>query len=459
MKTLNKSISSATDKLQPADVSLRTYTGETLTTLGCIDVLVQYESQALILPLIVVKGHGSSLFRRNWLEKIKLNWSSLHTVTMSSALDDLLQQHQNLFHDQLGTLKGFHARLAVDPTAQPCFFKPRPVPYVLTEKVKKELKRLQDLGIIKPVSFSDWAAPIVPVVKSDTNIRICDDYKVIINQASQTVSYPLPRVGDLFAALFGGTIFTKLDLSHAYQQILLDKDSKKFTTINTHKGLFQYQRLPFGISTAPALFQRTMESLLQGLSKVCVYIDDILVAGVDEKDHLHNLGQVLERLESAGLSLKKSKCVFMTTSVEYPGHVIDATGLHLSISGVKAIKEAPQTTNKSFLGLLNYYNKFLPNVSTFLAPLHRLLCKDTKWKWSKAQAEAFKKAKDLLQSFSLLVHFDGAKPLLLSCDAPPYSLGAVLAHKMDDNSEKPIAFISRTLSPAEKNILSWRRRH
>ena len=188
-----------------------------------------------------------------------------------------------------------------------------------------------------------------------------------------------------------------------------------------------------------------MESLLQRLSKVCVYIDDILVAGVDEGDHLHNLGQVLERLESAGLSLKKSKCVFMTTSVEYFGHVIDAKGLHPSSSKVKAIKKAPEPTNitelKSFLGLLNYYNKFLPNVSTILAPLHKLLCKDTKWKWSKAQAEAFKKAKDLLQSSSLLVHFDGAKPLLLSCDASPYGLGAVLAHKMDDNSKKPIAFI------------------
>ena len=226
-----KSISSATDKLQPTDVSLRTYTGETLTAVGCIDVLVQYESQALILPLIVVKGHGPSLFRRNWLEKIKLNWSSLHTVTMSSALDDLLQQHQNLFHDQLGTLKGFHARLAVDPTAQPRFFKPRPVPYVLKEKVEKELERLQGLCIITPVSFSDWAAPIVPVVKSDTNIRICGDYKVTINQASQTDSYPLPRVDDLFAALSGGTIFTKLDLSHAYQQILLDEESKKFKII------------------------------------------------------------------------------------------------------------------------------------------------------------------------------------------------------------------------------------
>ena len=120
---------------------------------------------------------------------------------MSSALDNLLQQHENSFNDLLGTLKGFHDRLAVDPTAQHRFFKPRPVPYVLKESVEKELERLQNLGIITPVSFSDWAAPTVPVVKSETNIRICGDYKVAINHATQTGSYPLPPVDDLFSAL------------------------------------------------------------------------------------------------------------------------------------------------------------------------------------------------------------------------------------------------------------------
>ena len=138
MKILINPISSVNDKLRPTDVSLHTYTGETLAVLGYVDVQVEYESQALILPLIVVKGHGPSLFGRNWLEKIKLNWSTIHTVTISSALDNLLLKHQNLFHDRLGTLRGFHARLTVDPTAQPCFFKPRPVPYLLKEKVVKE---------------------------------------------------------------------------------------------------------------------------------------------------------------------------------------------------------------------------------------------------------------------------------------------------------------------------------
>ena len=132
-------------------------------------------------------------------------------------------------------------------------------------------------------------------------------------------SYPLPRIEDLFAKLSGGTVFSKLDLAHAYLQIHLDEDSQKLSTITTHKGLFRYHRLPFGISSAPSIFQRTVESLLVDIPRVSIYLDDILILGVDEADHLKTLHTVFQRLESAGLTLKKSKCQFGHTSVTYLG--------------------------------------------------------------------------------------------------------------------------------------------
>ena len=116
--------------------------------------------------------------------------------------------------------------------------------------------------MIEPVSFSDWAAPIVPVVKGDGTIRICGDYKLTVNAVAKTDSYPLPRIEDIFASLSNDKTFTKLDLAHAYQQIPVAEDAKKLTTINTHKGLFQYTRLPFGVASAPAFFQRTMDTIL-----------------------------------------------------------------------------------------------------------------------------------------------------------------------------------------------------
>lgn len=189
--------------------------------------------------------------------------------------------------------------------------------------------------------------------------------------------YPIPRIEDLFAKLAGGKTFTQLDMSQAYQHLLLDDQSKNYVVVNTHRGLFRYNRLPFGVSSAPGIFQRTMENLLQGIPNVVVYIDDILITGPTEDEHLKTLAEVLDRIEKAGLLLQRSKCLFMAPSVVYLGHRIDAQGLHPLTEKVKAIQEAPKPNNvselKAYLGLLSYYSKFLPNLSTTLAPLYSLL--------------------------------------------------------------------------------------
>ena len=163
----------------------------------------------------------------------------------------------------------------------------------LRARVDQELERLEGAGVLKPVQIANWAAPIVPVLKQDGSVRVCGDYKVTVNQAAKPDTYPLPRIDDLFTALTGGKLFSKLDLAHAYQQIKLDDASRELVTINTQKGLFQYTRLPFGVSAAPAIFQRTIEGILRGIPHVCVYLDDILVTGKTEEEHLQTLDTVL----------------------------------------------------------------------------------------------------------------------------------------------------------------------
>eukprot|EP00731_Ephydatia_muelleri_P035355 Em0116g7a len=307
---------------------------------------------------------------------------------------------------------------------------------------------------VRPVPFADWAAPIVPIVKEDGTVRICGDYKLTVNQASKLESYPVPRVEDLFASLSGGRLFSKFDLTNAYQQMRLDDASKAYTTINTHKGLFEYNRLPFGVASAPAMFQRAMECVLQGIDHTVVYVDDILVTGASIEEHLHTLDKVLSKLAESGLRLKKAKCIFMASSVEYLGHRIDREGLHPTDAKVQAINEAQSPKNitelKSFLGLLNYYSKFLPNLASKLSSLYQLLRKQQKWSWTSEQEQAFAAAKNMLKTSALLVHYDSHKPILLACDASPYGIGAVLSHEMEDGSERPIGFVSRTLSPAGK---------
>ncbi|XP_039862929.1 uncharacterized protein LOC120718450 [Simochromis diagramma] len=437
--------------LQATEISLRQYTGECIPLLGAIEAHAAYQGQEAAATLLVVKGEGPSLLGRDLLQKSRLNWREIRYVTV---IAELLGKYADVFKNESGTLRGTTVKLCVDPFARPRFFKPRTVPYAMKAKVEAELERLQQIGVIEPIEFSDWAAPIVPVLKEDGGVRICGDYKLTVNQASQLDAYPLPRVDDLFATLAGGRTFTKLDMSHAYQQLLLDEESKKYVTINTHKGLFKYNRLVFGVASSPAIFQRTMDNLLQNIPGVAVYLDDILVTGKTEEEHLRNLEQVLKKLSEAGLRLKHSKCVFQAPSVTYLGHRISAQGLSPLEEKVRAVKEAPSPKNvaelRSFLGLVNYYGKFLPDLSSMLAPLDGLLHKDSQWRWSQAQEKAFRQVKELLQSAPLLVHFDPEKEVLLSCDASPYGIGAVLSHRMEEGEEKPVGYASRTLTAAEK---------
>ena len=295
------------------------------------------------------------------------------------------------------------------------------------------------------------------VPKQDGKFRICGDYKVTVNAALDIDQYPLPKPDDLFTSLAGGQKFTKLDLAQAYQQLVLDESSRKFTTITTHQGLYQYTRLPFGIASAPAIFQKTMDQILQGIPHVTCYIDDILITGANEQEHLHNLEEVFRRLDQHNLRIKRAKCEFMKLSVEYLGHSVDSEGLHTLPSKVEAIQQAPQPQNvqqlRSFLGLLNYYGKFISNLADIIHPLNQLLHKDAKWTWNQACAQAFTAAKQALKSSQVLIHYDPSLPITLAGDASAYGIciGSVISHVLPDGSERPIAFASRTLSPSEKN--------
>ena len=295
------------------------------------------------------------------------------------------------------------------------------VPFAIKAAIEAELDELEASGAIEPVMHSDWAAPIVPVPKKNGKFRICGDYKVAINQELDVEQYPLPKPEYLFATLAGGKKFSKLDLSQAYQQLPLDDEKQ-------------------------------MDSVLQGIPHVICYLDDILVTGVDDADHRKNLASIFERQH--GFRLKHEKCAFMQESVEYLGHKIDAEGLHALPSKVYAIVNAPEPRNiqelRSFLVLLNYYGKFLPNLSSTVHPLHELLQQSKRWKWSTQCAQAFQKVKQVLSSASVLMHYDPTLPLTLAGDASACGIGAVNSHVLPDGTEKPIAFASRSLSTSER---------
>ena len=307
----------------------------------------------------------------------------MFVIQKGASLENVLTKYEMVFNEGLGTVLGYEAKLVMKENAVPRFYKARPVPYAIKEKIEKELNKLVQEGILQPIELSEWAAPIVPVVKPDQCIRICGDFRLTVNQALETERYPLPKIEDILASLAGGERFTKLDLSKAYLQVQLDEASRKFMVINTHKGLFQYTRMPFGVSSAPSIFQRIMDSVLQGIPKVIVYIDDILITGSTDKEHLETLEKVLYKLKEAGIHLNKDKCFFLQESVVYLGNKIDKNGIHPLAEKVEAVKNAPEPKNiielKSYLGLLTYYSRFLPRMATMLAQLYRLLQAKIPW--------------------------------------------------------------------------------
>eukprot|EP00731_Ephydatia_muelleri_P012858 Em0007g168a len=420
-------------------IVLRAYSGHRLHVIGETTVDVNAGSQRhKSLPLVVVEGEEAPLFGRNWLVQVDVAWDVLkntfvqecktHAIVASCsqgqspptgargnppALDELLKRYDVIFKQQLGKIKDLKATIRVQSEATPNFFKPRPVAYALRERVEQELERLVAIGVMEPISHSEWAAPIVPEIKNNGDVRMCGDFKVTVNQCLDIEQYPLSKIDDL------------------------------------------YKRLPFGVGSAPALFQRAMDTILQGLPGVVCYQDDTLVTGKEIDEHLKNLERVFGRLKEFGLRLRLTKCKFLKESVEYLGHVISRNGICTSPKKIEVIQKAPIPLNvtelRSFLGIVNYYGKFIQSVADLCAPLNELLQKNAPWIWTATCMESFKQLKQALGSAEVLCHYNPSEEISLACDASAHGLGAVMSHHFKDGSERPISYASRTLSKAERN--------
>ena len=203
---------------------------------------------------------------------------------------------------------------------------------------------------------SEWATPII-VLKSNGQIRLCGDYKVILNPATYPLvdKHPIPKVSDLLTKLGGGTIFTKLDLAQVYQQIELDEKSKSLVTIITHKGLFRNNRLSFGIALTSDSFHCEMEKILQDLDKVAIFFDDLVITGTTRQEHDQNVTKVLQRLQDCGLALSRDKCAFAQNSIEFLGFELSAKGIRASSRKVDAILNIKKTREFTLQSLSRFW--------------------------------------------------------------------------------------------------------
>ncbi|XP_055632916.1 uncharacterized protein K02A2.6-like [Toxorhynchites rutilus septentrionalis] len=377
-----------------------------------------------------------------WSKPLAANCKQVNLSNFSPSSDQhFLKQYPEVFQDGLGHCMKTKISLSLKPDAQPVFRPKRPVSFHAIQKVEEELDRLERLDIISPVDFSDWAAPIVVVKKPGGKVRVCAVYSTGFNAALETNNHPLPTPEEIFSKLSGSQVFSIIDLSDAYLQVEVDDESKKLLTINTHRGLFRFNRLAPGVKSAPGAFQQLMAKMVSGLRGVEDFLDDILVHSKTLVDHNRIIHMLFNRLRDYGLD-----SVYVWRS---------ADSTRIKSTKIAAISEMPAPTDvptlRSFLGAVNFYGKFAREMHQLRHPLDNLLKKDTKFDWSKKCQHAFQNIKKVLQSGLLLTHYNPEQEIIVAGDASKTGIGAVILHRFPNGIIKAVSHASRSLTVAEQN--------
>ncbi|KIH57433.1 reverse transcriptase [Ancylostoma duodenale] len=296
----------------------------------------------------VVKNENMSYHMQMMVAEVKADQNG-------GAAMRLKKTYSRVFEKALGLCTKEKANLQLMGDVRPVFKACRPVPHAAVEAVERELDRLLEMGVITPVTHSEWAAPIVCVRKSNGKSRVCADFSTGLNRALESFDYPFPVPEDIFATLNGEAVFSQIDLSDAYLQIELSDESKKMVVISKHRGLFQYNRLPFGIKTAPGIFQQIMNKMVAGLRGVATYLDDILVCGKTEQEYMENLLALFERISEYGFKIRIEKCSFAKPEIRYLGFILDRTGRRPNPEKIEAIKSMTEPKSvgqlRAFLGM------------------------------------------------------------------------------------------------------------
>ena len=413
--------------------------------------LTEAERQALLMDKLDLTGLES------WPEE------------QANRARSLLGEYHNIFSvekNEIGhTKETTHKIVLKDPEAPPFKERFRRIPPPQVDEVREHLKLMLDAGTIRP-SNSPWCNAVVLVRKKDGSLRFCIDFRRL-NALTVKDSHPLPRICETLDSLVGAAYYSTFDLTSSFWQVPMDEESKQYTTFTLGSmGLYECERMPFGLCNAPATFQRLMQNCLSelNLTYCLIYLDDVIVYSKTLEEHLLRMRVVFDRIREAGLKLKPSKCDIFKREINYLAHHVSERGVLPSKKNLKGIAECPApdtyTKIKSFVGLVGHYRRFIKGFARIAAPLYKLTSGKNKDKKSEhvelppEAKQAFEQLKEACLKAPILAFPDFSKAFLLETDAPGKGLGAVLSQKQEDGRYHPIAYASHVMSDTEQRYHS-----
>ncbi|CAB4020398.1 Transposon Tf2-9 poly [Paramuricea clavata] len=425
--------------------------GQFRATLECL-------TGATTTQVHVIKGNFGCLLSYQTASALGLIMLNVNNVKPEHAThEQLMKEYAHLFNG-IGTLKNFEVKLHIDDTVPPVAQTPRRIPFHMRQKVDT----LESDGIIEKVSdATPWVSPLVVIPKKDGEIRLCIDMRMA-NQAIQRERHPTPTVDDLIHKLNGATIFTKLDLRSGYHQLSLAEESRHITTFVTHKGLYRYKKLNFGTNSASEIFQHVISEQIRYIPNAINISDDIIIFGITQAEHDKALHEIFERFSLIGLTFNKDKCEFSQSQLTFFGFVFSGDGISPDPAKVSATHNCPPPNSikavRSFLGMVTYCAKFIPNFSDLTEPLRELTRKDVPFCWTSRHAKSFNAVKAALTSATVMAYFDQTKETELITDASPFGLSAILTQKVPGSDQQNVvACISRSLSDVERRYCQTER--
>ena len=384
--------------------------------------------------------------------------SNTLTSEQRKEVETLMKQYPDVLSSLPGRTDQIQHDIIKLLTSEPIRTKGYSIPYKTRSVTETEIQDMLDLGVIEP-SISPYSSPIVLVPKKDGSVRFCIDFRKL-NKVTEFDAEPMPNMEEIINRMSGHKYFTKMDLSKGYWQVGLTERSKPLTAFETPRGLFQFRTMPFGLVNSGATFCRLMRIILSNLPHVDSFVDDMWIFTETWRDHMTSLRQVLDRLRSAKLTAKPSKCMIGYDSIECLGHNIVGQTVRPQEDKIQAIRDAPRPSTKrqikSFLGLAGFYRRFIPNFSSIASPLTDLTKKNRPNSikdWQDHHERAFQTLKNRLTSSPILrlPVFQEGKPFVLRTDASDIGLGAVLLQDFEGEGRLPIAYASKKLLPRERN--------